>query len=316
MYIVSVAVVLVCQAVISLLAAAIAQSYPSISTDGNYLTGMMIFIQAGNALTIFVFCAKFKNRPDCEFIGGKSGAVNVILAGALALPLFVAVYLPTVWFGYFTSYVLHVPPEIGQIDVSSAAAKVMIVIASVFLAPVFEETIYRGALYNGLNKRFGFCGAALLCGLSFMLMHMSVLQVVLQFTLGAVSACIMHRTRALAPCIAFHAVSNALALIIELTPLGAALGGCVDYLTANIGAAFGVTAALLVAGGGCIALVLKFVIKPKKLDDNAPDSNPVNAVINSESELMKNKEGTVRYALGVCLCGIMFIINTVTVIFS
>lgn len=339
-YLGAIVVLLLGQGVAGVLAAALGSVVPNIASDGNFNTAFMIVLQCFSAAFIVLYTRL--GRREFNFVIVNEGLKNkkisplaIILPIAAAVVLMVGMFLPTIWYGYFTQYVLRIPSEAGQVDLSSPAAVVMIVIASVFLAPICEETIYRGVLFNGLKSEFSPVKAIVLSAVAFMLMHMNAAQVVFQLALGVVSAVIMYYGGRLISCILLHAAANSLALVIELTPVGDALGGCVAWMTNNIAAAVFITLGLLVAACGIMFVIVWFGFKRcctdmQKCDGAAQETEHANSVkqadevADGEDEAadllvkkqqitgtLRKKDGSFRYCIAAGICGVMFIINTV-----
>lgn len=342
-YLGAIVITIVCQALAGVVSAALVGKFPDISKNGDFNTAFMIFVQAANIGFIVLFSKLNGYKFDFSFIkrerDGKALTPSVFIAPVLAAGLLlVGMYLPTIWFGYFTRYALHVPPDFGQLNLTTASSVAMAVIASVFFAPLCEETIYRGVLFNGLKKERTVLKAVLLSALAFMLMHMSPVQVVFQFSLGVLSAFVMHRSGRLLPSILLHAVANALALVMELTPLSAALAGCVAWLTNNVAAAFFITLGLFVACGGALFALVRFgfdlsdLLKRGKPEDDGEAEVEAHAKVEVREEVdrehntpesmrdeiiaaARKKDGTFRFWTGIVICAVLLVINlAVTVI--
>ena len=278
----------------------------------------MVVIQAANALFILLFCKVNKYRFDCALACKPDKKVDYrdfIIPIVGAIVLLCAMYLPTLWYGYFTTYALHIPPTVGNIDLDTPSSIAMIVIASVFMAPVFEEAIYRGVLFNGLGKNGTAVKAVLLSALAFMLMHMSPIQVVFQFSLGALSAVIMNKTRRLLPCVLLHATANAAALAIQFKPLVNIVSSCEAWLVANPVAAAFITLALLVAGGAVLFALVRFGYG-KQNAEAAVDESDEQKVTPQAVTLAdaRKKDGTMRYFIALGISGVLFVINLITMI--
>ena len=317
-YLGAIVVTLICQALVGVVATLLAKSFPDIATNGDFLTAFMVVIQAANALFVLLFCKVNKYRFDCALACKPDKKVDyrdfiIPIVGAIVL-LF-AMYLPTLWYGYFTTYALNIPPTVGNIDLDTPSSIAMIVIASVFMAPVFEEAIYRGVLFNGLRKKGTAVKAVLLSALAFMLMHMSPIQVVFQFSLGALSAVIMNKTRRLLPCVLLHATANAAALTIQFKPLSTVIGGCEAWLVANPVAAAFITLALLVAGGAVLFVLVRFGYGKKNAEVATDESDEQKVTPQSVAVAdARKKDGTVRYFIALGISGVLFVINLITMI--
>lgn len=320
-YLGAIAVNIVAQALAGVVSAALVGSFPDIAKNGDFNTAFMIVIQVLTGLYIFLYNKLLRRKFNfVVFNEGQKTRPHFtafVVPVAAAVVLMCGMFLPTMWYGYFTQYLLNISPEVGQIDLSTPSSVVMIVIASVFLAPICEETVYRGVLFNGLKSEFSAVKAAMLSALAFMLMHMSPAQVVFQFALGVLSAFIMYKTGRLVSCIILHASANALALVIELTPFGGVLSSCVEWLTRNIAAAVFITLALFVAAGAILFVLVRFCIKGRA-EPKADEQNmsPERLAAYEATAALRRKDGTFRYIVAATICGVLFIINTVVGIVS
>lgn len=297
---------LLCQMLAALFAEILKPTIPDISQNGIFLTAFMVVIQLFGATFILLFCRHTGYRPTCSLVkndDGKFVYTDLIYPIIAAVLLYVVMYLPTMWYGSFTTDVLGIPPERGSIDVRSVAARVLVVVATVFLAPICEETVYRGVLFNALATKKSAFAAVFLSALSFMLMHMSPLQVVFQFALGAASACIMLECNRLLPCVLFHSAANAIALTISLTPLNAVLDSCVTLLMNNVAAAV-----FVIALGVCglWLLIFRGFKKRTNVSTTADDDR-----IESAPALSRRRDGRVPYYFTLGICALLFIANLV-----
>ncbi len=336
-YLGAVITTLLCQALAGVVSAALVGKYPDISNNGDFNTAFMIFVQAANLAFIALFSKLNGYKFDCAFVksdrGAKSLPFAVVVPVLAAGLLLVGMYLPTVWFGYFTRYALHVPPDFGQLRLTTPSSIAMVVIASVFLAPLCEETIYRGVLFCGLKKERKTLNAVLLSALAFMLMHMSPVQVVFQFAIGVTSAFIMHKSKRLLPPVILHATANALALVMELTPLSGMLANCMAWLTNNVAAALFITIGLAAACGGALFVIIKYGFdiadlfarnkrdnKPAQAsattaendgeaDDKRDEMSAPDRMRDQISAAARKKDGTFRFWTGIVICALLLLIN-------
>lgn len=100
-------------------------------------------------------------------------------------------------------------PAIPQlISANSAAAAILIVLAS-FIAPVVEETLFRGVLYNAIKMRVGVWPAILLSGFIFGFIHpVGVAEMFPLAVLGGVFAWMAETRKSLAPSMVAHCINN------------------------------------------------------------------------------------------------------------
>lgn len=119
------------------------------------------------------------------------------------------------------------PPTVQQTFRSIAqdpATVPLLIIAALVLAPLAEELLFRGVLFQGIRARRGFWVAALTSAAAFTLPHLGdgsgpiadLLIVAGIMPLGVVFAAVMERTGSLAACVAAHAVYNAIGVVLLL----------------------------------------------------------------------------------------------------
>jgi uncharacterized protein len=116
------------------------------------------------------------------------------------------------------------PPEQQLLsDVTAGGVTTLLaVIAAVVMAPLVEEVVFRGVLFQGLKRRLGLWPGAVLSGLLFAIVHVEVSQPVYSsglFFLGVLFAWTMHRFGSLLVPLVAHAAFNGIS--VGLTVLGA-----------------------------------------------------------------------------------------------
>ncbi len=328
---------LICQMLAAMVSVGLMKKIPDIAQNGDFNGAFMMFVQLVNGAFVAGYCFINKRKLNFSYFKNTATEKNIgvadIVVPLIAAPLLlVTMYLPTVWYGFLVQ-AMGIPPEAGALYTDTASAVVMIVIASVFLAPVCEETIYRGVLFHGIKSEKSTVYAVFISALAFMLMHMNPLQIVFQFALGVLSAFIALRSGKLLPSILLHAVSNALALVIDMTPLGTAIGAGVEWLTANIAAAFFITLGLFVAGGAALFFIVDIAFGRRRRKDDVAreaqaekpggelpqdmtDSEKAAAELAERAAACKRRDGFVRLCVGLGICVIMLIFNAVSLILS
>jgi len=83
----------------------------------------------------------------------------------------------------------------------------------VVIAPVVEESIFRGVIMHGLMRNYKKGTAIFYSGLLFALFHMNPWQFVATFVLGLILGWIMIKTHNIALCMTGHALNNLLVLL-------------------------------------------------------------------------------------------------------
>ncbi len=88
-------------------------------------------------------------------------------------------------------------------------ARVLTMVATIVMAPLIEEMVFRGALRGGLARRYGVAAGAVLTALLFAVAHMSLRAGGILFLLGLGNAILARRSGGLALPMATHALYNA-----------------------------------------------------------------------------------------------------------
>jgi hypothetical protein len=89
---------------------------------------------------------------------------------------------------------------------------IFLLITGILLAPLFEETVFRGFLFGGLRKRLGWIKAALISSALFGASHLSIAAFIPTFTLGFLFAFLYQRSNSIWPGIVLHTLINAVGL--------------------------------------------------------------------------------------------------------
>lgn len=124
---------------------------------------------------------------------------------------------------------LHLPLQTNVQALSDQVSKApLTVLASllgaVLIAPLCEETFFRGYLFGGLLRGMNGWAAVLVSAVLFTLVHGDIGSAVPLFVFGIVLAVIRWRTGSIWPGVALHAANNALAAAILLPTILKALG--------------------------------------------------------------------------------------------
>jgi membrane protease YdiL (CAAX protease family) len=96
------------------------------------------------------------------------------------------------------------------------AFKVVVSLIAVVVAPVCEEVLFRGFLFQGLRRRFAFWPSALLSGAFFAFVHAEPIRFFGLMTMGVILAGVFERRKTLVAPIAAHATVNLLATLASL----------------------------------------------------------------------------------------------------
>ena len=180
----------------------------------------VLSILVSAVIILGVFLLMLERKPwEWEVFGWRStrwGPGYGILVLLMSLPFVLGLsYLSERLFGAHDS-VNPLIPEL--LTARSPLLMVFLVLAAVVMAPLVEETLFRGILFRAANARLPFWIAALGSGLLFGAVHGELVALLPISLLGAVFAFLTRRTRSLLASATAHAGFNAFeSLLLLLT---------------------------------------------------------------------------------------------------
>jgi len=92
-------------------------------------------------------------------------------------------------------------------------------LTGVIIAPLVEETFFRGFLFQGFRQRYGWVAALLLSSGIFAASHLDPVSFIPTFVLGAVLGYVYHRSNSLWPSIILHFLNNGFAMCLMLASI-------------------------------------------------------------------------------------------------
>ncbi|NWG06410.1 MAG: CPBP family intramembrane metalloprotease [Chloroflexi bacterium] len=92
---------------------------------------------------------------------------------------------------------------------SAIDSPVWLVIALVVVAPLVEEIFFRGFLFQGFRKKYGWVNAMLLSSAIFGVAHLDPVSIIPTFVLGIVLSYVYHRSNSVWPGVILHFLINA-----------------------------------------------------------------------------------------------------------
>jgi membrane protease YdiL (CAAX protease family) len=175
------------------------------------LIGLTFFQDIGFVVAA-LFVARMARRPsarDFGLVGTRFWhAVGIVVA------VYIGFYVITgIWAALLNlDEQSDLPDELGA-DTSTAALIAVMVLVCI-MAPVAEEFLFRGLLFTSLRASTGLWPAALITGAIFGLIHVgsSPAGFLVPLAVLGVGLCLIYAwTRSLYPCVALHAINNAIA---------------------------------------------------------------------------------------------------------
>jgi len=136
----------------------------------------------------------------------------LLLAGGL---LFVSFVINLLWSLLLAPFGLETQPEILPIFGGGLQGLILALVAGSLLAPLAEETFFRGFLFANLREHQGPLKAMVTTALLFALFHLTPTAFVPLFFLGCFLALLYHLSDSLLPSLLLHATMNTLALTLS-----------------------------------------------------------------------------------------------------
>ena len=205
----------------------------------------------------------------------------------------------------------------GVVELTGALAVVLAVIRTVLVAPLCEETLFRGSVLSSLGlmgtmnegKRIPFM--VTMCGLMFALIHMNPMQTVYQFLLGCALAYTVIRFGSIIPAIVIHALNNAVGLVLSAPAVDGAVTswlGTVFGSGGTIAAFVAVSLALAVGAGFAVrALCRKFGGASLLSPVHHPDSPERAEDFRNYADDGGSMAGGIMYVVGAIICVVMWV---------
>lgn len=153
------------------------------------------------------------------FRGSAPGSNAIVWIGVI----FIATVLATGFYGAIVTAlgadVLNPGPTVPPELLNTQSNVVLFALLAMLVAPLAEETFFRGFVFAGLSKRYGFWWGAIISAGLFAVAHASIAALIPIFLVGLLLAWLYARTRSLWPCMAVHAMYNGLAVLAVLLNL-------------------------------------------------------------------------------------------------
>lgn len=182
----------------------------------------IIFGQLLRLCLIFLFFyirKKKNNRKDISIkykgLLPDSWKMIVIGLGVAGLGNYVISFLLAV-IGHIPSVSNTLEQFNDAFQMSGGLDFLLMIIGAVILAPISEEILFRGLVFERLRKIYTLPWAIVLSGLIFGIYHMNILQGINTFIMGSVLAYVYYYRRNIMDSILIHIVNNFFALTVGL----------------------------------------------------------------------------------------------------
>src|SRR2546422_5416536 len=130
--------------------------------------------------------------------------------------LFIALVSSAVWGALLQVFNLPTQPEIAPLFGTNALAIAFGYLGAAIVAPIAEETIFRGFVIGGLRNRFGVAAALVVSAVLFALLHPPLTIFPVIFVLGLLLGLLFIQTGSLYPGMLMHAMFNTIGFIAQV----------------------------------------------------------------------------------------------------
>ena len=253
-------------------------------------------------ITIFFFF-KSKNK-GAEFFGFHKFNPQlipfVILYGLMIIPI-------TILIGGFFNQIFYNPLEASY----GTLIDWKITISALIIAPILEEMLFRGAIFNGLKKDNKIQKAILISSLLFALYHCNITQFFYTFVCALFFAILAEASRCIWTSIIVHFMFN-FAGIFGDSFIGYLYSNILDGKISLNTHTFMIISILIWLGVGVLLLFLSFkVLKKIKILSGKMDSQ----ISNKENVCYNKRPLPSSMVSGIVICCIIIVINLVSNLF-
>lgn len=164
-------------------------------------------------ILVFLFIS-LKSKVNIKAV--KTEKMNFVSVLTIIVISFACLFLISPIINVYDSFLtsIGVKEQTLPISLDSPLKLIYLIFSLGILAPISEEFVFRGIIFNGLKEK-GLKNAVLISSLLFMLMHLSLHQTIYQFLLGIVLAMIYYYTQNIFASILVHFINNTFVLLIN-----------------------------------------------------------------------------------------------------
>jgi membrane protease YdiL (CAAX protease family) len=174
----------------------------------NFAGGLLL--SASTVLLVYLAAKKFGGWKALKLEKFPSGKLTKIALAVIMYLAFAGTLYALAAF-LFPSIDLDQEQQIGFESANSFIQIAIAFLALVVFAPISEEILFRGYIFQGLNTRMHWLVAAAISSSLFGLAHMQLNVAIDTFALGVVACWLLRETASLWPAILLHAIKNSVA---------------------------------------------------------------------------------------------------------
>ena len=188
-----------------------------VQAEFNTMTGICLLISSILALITYFIIEKVKKsslakETDMKKVSGRQ--MGLTIAGALG----------AMFFMNFMLSILPIPEELTG-NLTNGMAQLtsypfwQAILANAIFVPIIEEVVFRGYIFNRLEKAMPSIVAALISSAVFGIAHGGLVWAVWAFALGMIICAVRIKSGSIIPGIIFHIIMNTYAMIVSYFPV-------------------------------------------------------------------------------------------------
>lgn len=184
--------------------------------DGSNTAKFVVFAVAEILEFILVYAFVISRGDSLKTLGFVKAGFKKVLKFIPAYLVYFAVLMIVLSLiaKYAPQINLDQPQDVGFEPTGDPFELYLIFVSLVLIPPVLEELVFRGFMFNGMRRRLGNIGAAVLSSLLFAVAHFQLNVGIDTFILGLASAWLFVKTKSIWPSIALHAFKNGVAFVL------------------------------------------------------------------------------------------------------
>lgn len=162
--------------------------------------------------TIIIFVRAYGLRlKDIGLSNFKWGQLGLVAIG-FGVYFLASIAISTV-FSFFVDYDINQAQDVGFSNPSGIEV-VMVFLVLVVLAPLAEELLFRGFIFQGLRRRLSFWATTIIVSILFAVVHGQINVALDVFALSLVLCWLREKTNSLWPAVILHSAKNGIAFVL------------------------------------------------------------------------------------------------------
>lgn len=189
--------------------------------DGEFMTNLTVIATAVSLVVAVFFYwllwGRKKTQEDKQYFREKvlRGKVFLMISVATVGLYFLAILIANI-IGFVSPDTMEEYNK--MMDMALGGNVFMAMLAAVLLAPISEECIMRGMIFQNLKKYFSAPAAIVIQAVIFGIFHMNWVQGIYVIPVGLALGFLAEKSKSVLPCIYMHMLNNFMSIVLALLP--------------------------------------------------------------------------------------------------